>query len=87
MVIIDDHLEITLDDNGIGIDFSLQQKRSMQGDHKSQGMEITAKRIDIIRELSKKDFELLGPFQLTNSDSSIKGTRVLLKIPLENLDI
>lgn len=87
LVIIDDHLEITLDDNGIGIDFSLQQKRSMQGDHKSQGMEITAKRIDIIRELSKKDFELLGPFQLTNSDSSIKGTRVLLKIPLENLDI
>lgn len=81
-----DHLEITLDDNGIGIDYSLQKKKMMVGDHKSQGMEITSKRIDIIRELSKKDFELEGPFQLTNPDHSIKGTRVLLKIPVENLD-
>ena len=80
------HLEITLDDNGIGIDYSLQQKKMMEGDHKSQGMEITSKRIDIIRELSKKDFELEGPFQLTNPDHSVKGTRVLLKIPVENLD-
>jgi ligand-binding sensor domain-containing protein/signal transduction histidine kinase len=81
-----DHLEITLDDNGIGIDYSLQKKKMMVGDHKSQGMEITSKRIDIIRELSKKDFELEGPFQLTNPDHSIKGTRVLLKIPVESLD-
>jgi sensor histidine kinase YesM len=81
-----DHLEITLDDNGIGIDFSMEKKKMMVGDHKSQGMEITSKRIDIIRELSKKDFELEGPFQLTNPDHSIKGTRVLLKIPVENLD-
>ncbi len=83
----DEHLEITIDDNGIGIDFSLQQKHAINGDHKSQGMEITAKRIDIIRELSKKDFELEGPFQVTNPDQSIKGTRVSLKIPVENLDI
>lgn len=82
----DDHLEITIDDNGIGIDYSLQQKHIMLGDHKSQGMEITSKRIDIIRELSQKDFELEGPFQLYNPDKSIKGTRVLLKIPLENLE-
>ena len=82
----EDHLEITLDDNGIGIDFSMEKKKMMVGDHKSQGMEITSKRIDIIRELSKKDFELEGPFQLTNPDHSIKGTRVLLKIPVENLD-
>jgi hypothetical protein len=82
----DEHLEITIDDNGIGIDFSLQQKHAINGDHKSQGMEITAKRIDIIRELSKKDFDLEGPFQVTNPDQSIKGTRVSLKIPIENLD-
>lgn len=84
--IIDEHLEITIDDNGIGIDYSLEQKQLINGDHRSQGMEITAKRIDIIRELSKKDFELEGPFQVLNSDHTIKGTRVLLKIPVENLD-
>lgn len=83
----EDYLQITIDDNGIGIDFSLQQKHMFSGDHKSQGMEITSKRIDIIRELSKKDFELEGPFQLYNPDKSIKGTRVSLKIPLENLDL
>lgn len=84
--IIDEHLEITIDDNGIGIEYSLEQKQLINGDHRSQGMEITAKRIDIIRELSKKDFELEGPFQVLNSDHTIKGTRVLLKIPVENLD-
>lgn len=87
MKLTEQHLEITIDDNGIGIDYSLEQKQLVNGDHKSQGMEITAKRIDIIRELSKKDFELEGPFQTTNSDSSIKGTRVLLKIPIDNLDV
>jgi signal transduction histidine kinase len=87
MNLTEHHLEITIDDNGIGIDYSLEQKNLVNGDHKSQGMEITAKRIDIIRELSKKDFELEGPFQTLNSDSSIKGTRVLLKIPIDNLDV
>jgi ligand-binding sensor domain-containing protein len=86
MRLTDQHLEVSIDDNGIGIDFSMKQKQDYNGDHKSQGMEITAKRIDIIRELSKKDFELEGPFQTMNPDRSIKGTRVLLKIPIDNLD-
>lgn len=86
MTITEHHLEVAIDDNGIGIDFSLEKKHMVNGDHKSQGMEITAKRIDIIRELSKKDFELDGPFQTFHSDRSIKGTRVLLKIPIDNLD-
>jgi len=30
---------------------------------------------------------LIGPFQMTNPDRSIKGTRVLIKIPYENLEI
>lgn len=79
-------LEICIDDNGIGIDFSLKKKANFSGDHKSQGMEITSKRISLIRTILKKDYELIGPFQMMNPDNSIKGTRVLLKIPLENLD-
>lgn len=84
---IGDQLEICIDDNGIGIDFSLNKKAKFKGDHKSQGMEITSKRIDLIRQMWNKDYELIGPFQMTNPDRSIKGTRVLIKIPYENLEI
>lgn len=80
-------IEILLSDNGIGIDYSIRQKQQFQGDHKSQGMEITSKRISLIRKMWKKDYELLGPYQVMNSDNSIKGTNVLIKIPYENLDI
>ncbi|WP_343637499.1 two-component regulator propeller domain-containing protein [Fluviicola sp.] len=82
-----DQLEICIDDNGIGIDYSLNKKARFKGDHKSQGMEITSKRIDLIRQMWNKDYELIGPFQMTNPDRSIKGTRVLIKIPYENLEI
>jgi ligand-binding sensor domain-containing protein/two-component sensor histidine kinase len=84
---IGDQLEICIDDDGIGIDFSLNKKAKFKGDHKSQGMEITSKRIDLIREMWNKDYELIGPFQMTNPDRSIKGTRVLIKIPYENLEM
>lgn len=82
-----DQLEICIDDNGIGIDFSMNKKAKFKGDHKSQGMEITSKRIDLIRQMWNKDYELIGPFQMTKPDRSIKGTRVLIKIPYENLEM
>ena len=79
-------LYILVEDNGIGIDKSISQKQSLTGDHKSQGMEITVKRIDLIRLVSNQHLELIGPQQINNSDSSINGTRVLLKITQENLE-
>ncbi len=84
--IIGQQLEICIDDNGIGIEYSLNKKTEFEGDHKSQGMEITSKRINLIRKIWKKDYELIGPFQMLNSDQSIKGTRVLIKIPLDYLE-
>lgn len=84
--VVGSQLEVIIDDNGIGIEFSIKKKTGFSGDHKSQGMEITSKRIDLIREMWNKDYELIGPFQMSNPDSSIKGTRVLIKIPYENLE-
>lgn len=81
-----DHLEVSLEDNGIGIDFSLNKKRQSEGDHRSQGMEITSKRIELLKKLSHRNFEMEGPFQIEDENHSINGTRVLLKIPCENLD-
>lgn len=84
--IVGEQLEIIVDDNGIGIDQSKTKKSGIEGDHISRGMEITSHRIELIRTILKKDYELIGPFQMENKDSSIKGTRVLIKIPYENLD-
>lgn len=84
--LIKNQLEVCIDDNGIGIDFSLAKKQGVMGDHKSQGMEITSKRISLIRKMWKKDYELIGPFQVMDQNGSINGTRVLIKIPYENFD-
>lgn len=83
---VEDHLEISIEDNGIGIDFSLNKKKVTYGDHRSQGMEITSKRFDLLKKLSHQDFDMEGPVQVYDSNRLIKGTRVLLKIPLENLE-
>lgn len=83
----DEHfLTILIEDNGIGIDKSLAQKIHFDGDHKSQGMEITIKRIDLIRKVSFQNLELIGPLQINESNGLINGTRVLLKIKKENLE-
>jgi hypothetical protein len=79
-------LTIQIDDNGVGIKNSILKKSTASGDHRSQGMEITTKRIDLIKKISNKGFELIGPYQINEMDSLISGTRVLLKIPFENLE-
>lgn len=81
-----DYLEVCIEDNGIGIDTSLMKKQTAYGDHKSQGMEITSKRIELLKKLKQQNYELEGPFQLKENNRLINGTRVLLKIPVENLE-
>lgn len=81
-----DILTIDLIDNGVGIDTSIESKSNYDGDHRSQGMEITTKRIELLQKLSNRSFELIGPRQINNPDGSINGTRVTLKFQVENLD-
>jgi len=81
----DDYLEILIQDNGVGIQHSLSKKTSMAGDHRSQGMEITSKRIELIQKISDNDISLIGPTELQDDNGLINGTSVLLKIPCENL--
>lgn len=77
---------VRIDDNGLGIDKSLQQKGLINGDHKSKGMEITTKRIDILNKINDTFYEIEGPFQLYDENRLINGTRVLLKIVLKDLE-
>jgi ligand-binding sensor domain-containing protein/signal transduction histidine kinase len=83
---LNDVLEITIEDNGIGIENSLKKKQAQYGDHKSQGMEITSKRIELLKKLKGQDFVLEGPFQRDKINRSLNGTYVLLKIPIKNLE-
>lgn len=79
-------LHILIEDNGIGIAESLKNKTHNLGDHRSQGMEITSKRIELIQKISKDDISLLGPEQIIADNGLINGTRVLIKIPVFDLE-
>ncbi|MGV3632126.1 MAG: two-component regulator propeller domain-containing protein [Bacteroidota bacterium] len=76
---------VCIEDNGIGIENSMAKKGLLEGDHKSQGMQITARRINLLNKLSREDYELDGPFQINDENRLINGTRVLIKIPYKNL--
>jgi sensor histidine kinase YesM len=80
-----DILTIQIEDNGVGIEASMKSKADYDGDHRSQGMEIT-KRIELLKKLTNRSFELIGPVQIMENDRSIKGTRVTLKFQVENLE-
>lgn len=80
-------LVISIEDNGIGIQKSISQKMNLDGDHRSQGMEITSKRIELLQKLANKEISLIGPDEIVGNDGSINGTRVLIKIPLSNLEL
>ncbi|MFK8038050.1 MAG: two-component regulator propeller domain-containing protein [Crocinitomicaceae bacterium] len=68
-------------DDGVGIDSSLNTKDGFKGDHKSQGMEITANRIDLLRTINGDKLMIIGPFQI-NKDGKSVGTKVIIKLPL-----
>ncbi|MDX2362031.1 MAG: two-component regulator propeller domain-containing protein [Crocinitomicaceae bacterium] len=82
-----EHLEICIEDNGIGINHSLSKKTQSTGDHRSQGMEITSKRIELIQIISDSEISLEGPEEIVDENRLINGTRVLIKIPLKDLEI
>lgn len=79
-------LEILIRDNGIGVNRSISRKATITGDHRSQGMEITSKRIELMQEFSDQTMELVGPKEIIGKDGSINGTYVLLKLSPKNLE-
>lgn len=82
----DTFYRIEILDNGVGIDKSRDQKRTITGDHNSQGMEITSKRISIMQKLSNRKMELIGPQQINNQYGILNGTAVIINISKESLD-
>jgi ligand-binding sensor domain-containing protein/two-component sensor histidine kinase len=81
-----DFLSIVIEDNGIGVNQSMKGKSEIDVDHKSQGMEITSKRIELLQKITQNNISMEGPYEITDDNGLIKGTRVLIKIPTDNLD-
>ena len=74
-------------DDGIGIDNSQEMKKVKSEDHhESMGMEITSRRVELIRRLTGENLMIIGPYQLNNQDGKSCGTKVIIKINVENQD-
>lgn len=72
----EDLLYVTISDNGIGIYEA--QKQKQKTDHQSMALKVTEERL---ASISGKN--ALQITELKNNDGSIKGTQIVLKIPLE----
>jgi len=73
-------LLIQIEDNGIGIENSIGRKVQDSGDHKSQGTEITLKRVELIRKISGKTIHIDGPNQRNDETGNSMGTSVTIFI-------
>ncbi|MDG2226473.1 MAG: two-component regulator propeller domain-containing protein [Flavobacteriales bacterium] len=72
--------EITfiIEDNGIGVDYSLSQKNKHS--HVPKGMDLTAGRLEILKEITNKNIKIVGPFQINDKSNRAYGTRVVITI-------
>ncbi|MBL7941562.1 MAG: histidine kinase [Flavobacteriales bacterium] len=75
-------IHFIISDNGIGIENSLKRKNETD-QHISKGMEITSGRIDLIKKMTDKHVELLGPYQMHDEKGLPEGTRVEIIIPAD----
>lgn len=79
-------LEFEVIDNGVGIDESSEFKSDFAGDHESKGMKITENRIELIRKINGGKLMIIGPFQLNDENGQSKGTKVIIKLPLNGIE-
>lgn len=67
---------LSIEDNGIGIETSINNKTDIVSEYKSKGMQINAGRIKLLRKLTKRNIEVVGPYQMKNDVGRSIGTRV-----------
>ncbi len=72
-----------IEDNGIGIEKSLESKQNGNGDHKSAGMKVSRERLETLNAV-KKNGRGIEVIDLSRSDGNQQGTRVKIIIPTEN---
>jgi ligand-binding sensor domain-containing protein len=78
----EDKLIITITDDGIGIEKSLEDKKDKKQHHESQGMKLTKGRVNLLSKISNKDSAIRGPYQIYNEKNEIAGTEVSIILSL-----
>ena len=81
-----DSLDFEVIDNGVGIDESSEFRSDFAGDHESKGMKITENRIELIRKINGGKLMIIGPFQINDENGKSKGTKVIIKLPLNGIE-
>lgn len=80
-----DNIVFEVFDDGIGISNTLANKKeSIAGDHESKGMEITNRRVELLRKLTGDHLLIIGPFQINGSEDESLGTKVLIKMEMKS---
>ena len=81
---LDDILTCTIEDNGVGIEKSTKINQRKGSNHDSLSIKIIKKRIDILKQYYTADLGIEF-INLYHQDDSPSGTKVIIKIPYENI--
>ncbi len=80
---IKDCLVFRITDNGIGINNSKLAKEKEMNEHVSKGMDITKRRINLLREINNNPMiQVIGPRETHSQDKQASGTIVEIVLPL-----
>ncbi|MEO5643358.1 MAG: two-component regulator propeller domain-containing protein [Bacteroidia bacterium] len=78
-----DEIMFSIEDNGIGIEASMEKKRQNNNFHISRGVEITNGRINLLKTITNSELAVKGPFDVKNERGETTGTRVEIVLPIK----
>ncbi len=79
-----EYLQIEIEDDGIGREKTLLQKKQLDSIHKSVGLLITRQRIDIYNQENNQQIKI-DILDLKDKSGNAKGTKGVLQLPLQHL--
>jgi ligand-binding sensor domain-containing protein len=83
---VGDEIRFCIEDNGIGVEASLEKKQQSAQRHVSRGMQITSGRISLLKAMTNADLAVKGPFDIKNERNETTGTRVQIVLTVKKYD-
>src|SRR5690606_13435900 len=77
---LENGIHIKIEDNGIGVETSVNQKFGTSS-HVSNGMKITRQRMEVLRNMTKLKYEVVGPVEIKDKEENTIGTSVEIFLP------
>lgn len=76
----DDHLEVTIRDNGIGIAQSQARKAGQEPDRQSVGIAVTQERLELLKSEAGFAAPAVEMHQVAGNDGEVEGTEVVVRM-------